>query len=348
MWRIKNCVRATSSQWAPGRLLIVLWAASLLCTACGSGRTAPLSTATASIAALDPSAHGPFHVGEVTMTFTRSSTTTGAPRPLPTTIWYPVDADQPAGKDARPATTGGPFPVVVFSHGNGNNPRSLFYFVNQVASWGFVVAAPAHTGNTSADCPGGCSNESVVDSAQNRPDDVAFVLAQVRALRNDPAQPLGAIVDEHRAGLAGFSFGGYTTLAAMPSGLFDAGLEMSGGPYQALHSQAAATNAPVMLMQEAMGDRSLGGAGAAQVDELAKLTEAFPMTVPTYAVIFPAASHDYFADECTPCPGVDGVHRFVDGYGVAFLLEYVKGDARFASYLRDSHPPDATISHAGP
>jgi predicted dienelactone hydrolase len=297
---------------------------------------------------LDPSAPGSFQVGEVTMTFTRTSTTTGQPRPLPTTIWYPVDADQPAGQGARPATTGGPFPVVVFSHGNGNNPRSLLYFVNHLASWGFVVAAPAHTGNTSADCHGHCSNESIVDSAQNRPDDVEFVLAEVRALRSDPAQPLGAVVDEHRAALTGFSFGGYTTLAAMPSGLFDAGLEMSGGPYQALHSQAAATHAPMMLMQEAMGDQALGGAGAAQVDELAKLSDAFPATVPRYSVIFPGADHDYFSDHCTPCPGVDGVHRFVDGYGVAFLLEYVKGDTRFAAYLRNSQPPDATISQAGP
>ncbi len=347
MRRTRNSPNATRNGRARGKLVLILMVACVLCISCG-GRTSPLPTATVSVTDVDPAAPGPFHVGEVTMTFTRTSTTTGEPRPLPTTIWYPVDAARPAGAGAPPATAGGPFPVVVFSHGNGNNPRSLSYFVTHVASWGFVVAAPAHTGNTTDDCHGGCSNESTVDSAQNRPDDVEFVLAQVRALHNDPAQPLGAVVDQHRAALSGFSFGGYTTLAAMPSGLFDAGLEMSGGPYQALHSQAAATHAPMMLMQEAMGDQSLGGAGAAQVDELAKLSATFPATVPRYTVIFPGADHGYFSDQCRSCPGVDAMHQLVGGYGVAFLFEYVKGDFRFASYLRDRNLPDVTVSHAGP
>ena len=43
------------------------------------------------------------------------------------------------------------FPVLVFSHGNTNDPFDYAYTLEQIAGEGFVVAAPSHTGNTQDD-----------------------------------------------------------------------------------------------------------------------------------------------------------------------------------------------------
>ncbi len=45
----------------------------------------------------------------------------------------------------------GPFPVVVFSHGNQSNSIDYVYTLEGVASHGFIVAAPDHFNNTRDD-----------------------------------------------------------------------------------------------------------------------------------------------------------------------------------------------------
>ena len=46
---------------------------------------------------------------------------------------------------------GGPFPVIVFSHGATNDPIDYAHTLELIASAGFVVAAPGHTNNTQDD-----------------------------------------------------------------------------------------------------------------------------------------------------------------------------------------------------
>ena len=46
---------------------------------------------------------------------------------------------------------GGPFPVIVFSHGSTNEPIDYAHTLELIASAGFVVAAPGHTNNTQDD-----------------------------------------------------------------------------------------------------------------------------------------------------------------------------------------------------
>ena len=54
---------------------------------------------------------------------------------------------QAALRDAAPADLS-PCPLVVFSHGNSGLRRQSTFLTTHLASWGFVVAAPDHTGNT--------------------------------------------------------------------------------------------------------------------------------------------------------------------------------------------------------
>ena len=53
---------------------------------------------------------------------------------------YPTDAYRDV-----PASTAGPFPVVLFSHGYAAYPTMYASLTSQLASWGFVVVAPDHT-----------------------------------------------------------------------------------------------------------------------------------------------------------------------------------------------------------
>ena len=57
--------------------------------------------------------------------------------------------DRPRGGGDRSA--GGPFPVIVFSHGATNDPIDYAHMLERIAAGGFVVAAPGHTNNTQDD-----------------------------------------------------------------------------------------------------------------------------------------------------------------------------------------------------
>jgi Chlorophyllase len=113
----------------------------------------------------DPGGPGPYPVGVTRRAFTRASSTTGEPRVLDTVIWYPATpaaAALPADEtlrapiDAVPNHAGPPYPVVLYSHGNATQPWGSSFFTNHLASYGFVVMAPAHAGNSGDTCPQPC------------------------------------------------------------------------------------------------------------------------------------------------------------------------------------------------
>ncbi len=147
--------------------------ALLLAGACSSSGSDPAdttpkatsSTTTTSVADLATAVEAPgdWSVG------VRTAEVTGARgRKLPVEIWYPVDPENTG--DAQAATypfpglsvaseTGladapvapGPFPLVVYSHGNGGLNYVSAFLTEHLASHGFIVAAPNHTGNTAID-----------------------------------------------------------------------------------------------------------------------------------------------------------------------------------------------------
>jgi len=156
-------------------------------------------------------------VGVTTRTFTKTSVTTGEPRPLATVIWYPAVArtGTPEALGLRDATVRkGRFPFVVFSHGTCGRPTESTYLTIALAKAGLVVAAPAHLGNT-ADDPECFTPATFADSAANRVPDVRFVIDSMLVLADDPASPFSAHLQSDRIAVAGLSFGGYTTLSAL-------------------------------------------------------------------------------------------------------------------------------------
>jgi len=140
-----------------------------------------------------------------------NGTYAGSPtRRLLTEIWYPIDASLGvAGKDVRDApfvADGQRHPLVLWSHGFLDFRTGEAYLAHQLASYGYVVAAPDFP-LTNMNAPGGANVNDVV----NQPGDVSFVIDQMLALDADPGSKFTGTIDSGRIGAAGLSLGGLTT-----------------------------------------------------------------------------------------------------------------------------------------
>jgi predicted dienelactone hydrolase len=131
---------------------------------------------------------------------------------LTTTIWYPAvpgtGTEEPLGwRDADVVAKR--LPWVAFSHGSCGLPSESSYLTIALASRGFVVAAPAHLGNTRNDsnCAG-----NFLDSLQNRAPDVRFIIDSLLAESGASASRFADRLRRDAIGVAGLSFGGFTAL----------------------------------------------------------------------------------------------------------------------------------------
>lgn len=152
-------------------------------------------------------------------------------RTLPVHVWYPVRRQDAAGVPAvyrvlvlrlesavalenAPIAPHGLFPLVIFSHGNGGVATQSFFLTEVLASHGFVVASPDHVGNTMLDLLfGNVGDEEILQSALDRPRDVSFLIDTMLERSFDPADRFHLSVNPFRIGVAGHSFGGFTSLA---------------------------------------------------------------------------------------------------------------------------------------
>ncbi|MFI4972986.1 MAG: alpha/beta hydrolase family protein [Caulobacterales bacterium] len=138
------------------------------------------------------------------------------------TVWYPAAADAkelsldigPPDKPLFRVGSAAPDaafaddrrrPVILFSHGFGGSARMMAWFTLPLVRAGYVVIAVDHPGNNAMD-------KMTVGGAVmfwDRPGDLAAALDAARA---DPG--IGPHLDLGRLGVAGFSAGGFTAIAA--------------------------------------------------------------------------------------------------------------------------------------
>jgi predicted dienelactone hydrolase len=138
------------------------------------------------------------------------------------TVWYPA-ADGAAEKSLDLGPPGQPMffvgeaapdaafadtrrrPVILFSHGFGGTARMMGWFTTVMAQQGYIVIAVDHPGNN------GIDKMTVPGSYMfwDRPGDLEAALEKVKA---DPL--ISPHMDVKRLGVAGFSAGGFTALAA--------------------------------------------------------------------------------------------------------------------------------------
>jgi len=129
------------------------------------------------------------------------------------------DRDVPV-KVYLPRGKGGPWPVIVFSHGLGGSRDGYEYLGRHWAGHGYVSVHLQHLGSDTAVWKGkadpmGAMRKAVtnLDAAIQRPADVTFAIDRLTELGAAKDGPLAGRLDLERIGMAGHSFGAWTTLA---------------------------------------------------------------------------------------------------------------------------------------
>lgn len=184
----------------------------------------------------DPFARGRFPVGVRTIqAFDKARN-----RLFPCDVWYPAAA-QYAGQDVAPETQDsftvplrdtrrsqmavrdaaarpGTYPLIVFSHGSAAGARRMSTFLcTHLSSHGYIVAALDHFEVIAVDLmpKGDETDEQRLARANvwmtNRVPDISFLLDH---LIEDAAWDSEARIDPTQVGVVGYSFGGWTVLAA--------------------------------------------------------------------------------------------------------------------------------------
>jgi predicted dienelactone hydrolase len=237
---------------------------------------------------------------------------------IPLALLYPAMAPETSehfgpysldvAKDAPPAA--GAWPLVVISHGNSGTPWAYRQMAKHLVLAGFVVALPAHTGNTRLD------NKLAGTTAnlENRPRHIAL---SIDAALGD------AVIKHHidaHAGVAviGHSIGGYTALAA-------AGGQPWTGPYED-------KGAPPRPVQVTHDDR---------IRSLVLLNPATSWFVHDSLknVRLPILMRTGEKDELTPS---EHARNVIDGVGDAALVEHkeIAGAGHFS--FMSKFPPEMT------
>ena len=120
-----------------------------------------------------------------------------------------------------PKTGDGPFPVVIFSHGLGGSREGYEYLGRHWASHGYVSVHVQHLGSDTAVWQNSGAAEAMenmrksaanLQNATNRPLDASFAIDQMEKMNREDG-PLKKRLGLTRIGMAGHSFGAFTTLA---------------------------------------------------------------------------------------------------------------------------------------
>lgn len=176
-------------------------------------------------------------------------------RPLVVEVWYPADGDgEPtpysvflrdgkteievqgrAHRDAAPLRAGGPFPLVLISHGYPGNRFLLSHLGENLASKGYVVASIDHTDSTYR------TLAAFGSTLLNRTLDQLFVLDEMARRGAAETGFLSGLVDADRTGLIGYSMGGYGAVITAGGGITEEAVA-EGAPKKLLAPHAAGSS----------------------------------------------------------------------------------------------------------
>lgn len=126
--------------------------------------------------------------------------------------------EQDAYRDAKPMTTDGPYPIIIFSHGSGGLRFQNYPQCTHMASHGYVVVSVDHEENTAYNLIMGANardnNVLVKSGVTDRPADLKFVLNELKKRNEDANDMFYKMVQPDNVGVTGHSLGGTTALAA--------------------------------------------------------------------------------------------------------------------------------------
>ena len=123
----------------------------------------------------------------------------------------PIKVHLPAG--------GGPYPVVILSHGAGGDWDTHYAQAQHLASHGYAVLCLEHVGSNRERLTQGLKLRQNIDAMIHdanefmaRPRDVSFAIDRATEWNTSHARLRGKL-DIHKVGVMGHSFGAYTTMA---------------------------------------------------------------------------------------------------------------------------------------
>lgn len=192
-------------------------------------------------ATADPT--GPYGVGITFKTYCSDN------QNLTVSIWYPAtpeDGSSPytssggivgkAYEDATLDSSGGPYPLILFSAGLGAVHDAYYFYLQNLASHGYVVTSAQHLdarhANTTTnvtllliaatDALAGNTNDAVITEYTDwfreteyaftyRPQEISFNLDQTLALAEDASSEFYGNIDTDNIGMSGHSLGGFMT-----------------------------------------------------------------------------------------------------------------------------------------
>lgn len=295
---------------------------------------------------VDPRQRGPYNVGARQVLFTKDSVDMpGTPRDLDTIVWYPTtDAATPvddyydAVLDAPVNLSGGPYPMLLFSHGSCGYPAQSTFLAPLIASYGYVVVAPPHPGNTINEFPNCLS--ALGSSLVERPQDIIFVTNEMLAENADNASPFFGLINPARLGMSGHSFGGLTTyLVQAQDPRFIMAMPMA--PAALGNSQLTV---PSLSMIGEIDGRVNNDAVRAAYDRSSS---------PKIIVEIGRAGHYAFSDGCFPSPDCmppttttqDESHVAVLRWALPFVQYYLGGDLSYEPFF-NSVPPGVVVQQS--
>ncbi len=133
--------------------------------------------------------------------------------------WYDASRQRPLPvKIYHPRESAGPFPVVIFSHGLGGSRESSAFLGDHWAAHGYVVVYVQHPGSDTEVwsrglVPGpGLKSAVNPENSAHRVLDVKFALHELSRLNREDELWQGRL-DLNRVGVAGHSYGAFTSLA---------------------------------------------------------------------------------------------------------------------------------------
>ncbi|MCB9637297.1 MAG: hypothetical protein H6727_00120 [Myxococcales bacterium] len=240
-----------TDRWQRLALHVLMFAFVWFSWGCGVDY-APERDAASLEVAPEPDKMGPFTVGVRTIKIvdtTRKTDKYPEGRPLVIDIWYPAmpqkedavkdaydpKADAPketidklvseginipklaqdAYRDAEPYKKGGPYPLILYSHGSGGIRYQSVFQCPHLASHGYVVAAVDHVDNTLYDILAGNDARDtgiLLQSATDRPIDQVKVWNEMKSRNANSADPLFQMMEPENVGITGHSFGGFTSV----------------------------------------------------------------------------------------------------------------------------------------
>jgi predicted dienelactone hydrolase len=297
----------------------------------------------------DTRENGPFAPGVRVITFTKQSEVDPEQmRSLTTSIWYPappgsapINGQQGGVIDAPLDGSGGPYPLVMFSHGSCGYPQQSLFLTTFLATHGFIVVAPPHPGNTIGDFPTCGTPGAQAPSAIERPKDIIFVMDEMLAADQDSGSPFFGAIDEDRIAMTGHSFGGLTTFLVANE---DARIKVA-VPMAPAAPPNGSFSIPLLLM--------LGQVDATVNNTTARAAYDASAT-PKYKVEIKHAGHFAFSNGCFPGPDCNPPitltqpesQALVRRWLLPFLKVYLAGDTDYAPLLASPAPPSVDLASA--